>query len=65
VVPQKEDIYLVRSERMFISCGVIPGIIDHNGVFLEVDWAEYCHGAQVGREILLYHKTYPRFTGFS
>jgi hypothetical protein len=42
------DIYLVT---------VIPGISDHNGALLEVDWAEYCDGAQVGRAVPLYHKT--------
>jgi hypothetical protein len=40
------DIYLVRPENFFISCRVVPGISDHNGVLIEVDWAEYCHGAQ-------------------
>jgi hypothetical protein len=51
------DIYLVRSESSFISCRVVLGISDHNGVLLEVDWAEYHHGAKGAREIPLYHKT--------
>jgi hypothetical protein len=60
------DIYLVRPDRLFISCKVVPGINDHNGVLLEVDWAEYSHEAKVGRETPLYHKTdTPRFTGLS
>jgi hypothetical protein len=31
------DIYLLRPESLFISCCVVPGISDHNGVLLEVD----------------------------
>jgi hypothetical protein len=50
-------ICLVRPEGLFISCRVVPGITDHNGALLQVDWAEYYHGAQVGREIPLCHKT--------
>jgi hypothetical protein len=51
------DIYLVRLESSIISRRVVSGISDHNGILIEVDWAEYCHEAQVGRDIPSYHKT--------
>jgi hypothetical protein len=50
------DNYLLRPERSFISGSVIPGISDHNGVLLEVDWDENRHGAQVEKILPLYHK---------
>jgi hypothetical protein len=51
------DIYLLRPEGSFISCRVVPGISDHNGVLLEVDLDENGHGAEVERIVPLYHKT--------
>ena len=30
------DIYLIRPESSLISCNILPGINDHNGVLLEV-----------------------------
>jgi hypothetical protein len=41
----------------FISCCVVPGNSDHNGVLLEVDWVENRHGTQVERIVSLYRKT--------
>jgi hypothetical protein len=51
------DIYLLRPESSFISCRVVPGLGDHNGVLLEVDWDENRHGSQVERIVPLYHRT--------
>ena len=31
------DIYLLRPECSLISCNILPGISDHNGVLLEVE----------------------------
>ena len=36
------DIYLLRPESSFISCNIMPGISDHNGVLLDVEWDENC-----------------------
>ena len=35
------DIYLLRPESLFTSCNILPGIIDHNGVLLEVEWMKF------------------------
>jgi hypothetical protein len=51
------DIYLLRPESSFISWGVVPGISDHKGVLLEVEWEENRQGPQVGRIVPQYHKT--------
>jgi hypothetical protein len=51
------DIYLLGFESLFISCSVVLGIDNHNGVLLEVDWDENRHGAQTERIVPLYHKT--------
>jgi hypothetical protein len=48
---------LLRPESSFISCCGVPGISDHNGVLLEVDWDENRHGAQAERILPLYHIT--------
>jgi len=32
------DIYLLRPECSLISCNILPGIIGHNGLLLEVQW---------------------------
>jgi hypothetical protein len=51
------DTYLLRPESSFISYSVGPGISDHNGVLLEVDWDETSHGEQDERIVPLYHKS--------
>jgi hypothetical protein len=51
------DIYLLRPESSLISCSVVPGISDHKGVLLEVEWEENTQGPQVGRIVPQYHKT--------
>jgi hypothetical protein len=51
------DIYLLRPESSFIYCNIVPGISDHNGVLLEVEWYEKCRESQVERSVLVYHKT--------
>jgi hypothetical protein len=51
------DIYLIRPESLYISCDVVPGISDHNGVLLEVEWDEHRNGSQALRVVPLYHKT--------
>jgi hypothetical protein len=32
------DIHLLRPESLLISCNILPGISDHNGVLFEVEW---------------------------
>ena len=51
------DIYLLRPESLFTSCNILPGIIDHNGVLLEVEWDEICLELKVERIVVVYHKT--------
>ena len=51
------DIYLLRPEDSFISCNIAPGISDHDGVSLEVEWDEICRETKVERIVLFYHKT--------
>jgi len=34
------DIFLPKPENSLISCNILPGISDHNGVLLEVEWDE-------------------------
>jgi hypothetical protein len=51
------DIYLLKPESSFISCRVVPGISDHNGVLLEAVWAENRHRVQDETIVPLYHKT--------
>jgi hypothetical protein len=51
------DVYLLRPESLFITCSIVRGISDHKGILLEVDWDDNRQGAQVGRIVLLYHKT--------
>jgi hypothetical protein len=36
------DIYLIKPESLLISCNVLSGISDHNGVLLEVEWDVIC-----------------------
>jgi hypothetical protein len=50
------DVYLVRPEKLVISCSIIQGVSDHHGVLLEVEWEEiYCR-PQLERLVLVYHK---------
>jgi hypothetical protein len=51
------DIYILRPESSIISCNFVPGISDHNGVLLEVEWHEKCREPQVERTVQVYHKT--------
>jgi hypothetical protein len=59
--PKKGDamlgIYLLRPESSLISCNIVPGISDHNGVLLEIEWDENCREPQVERTVPVYHKT--------
>ena len=36
------DICLLRPESSIISCNILPGISEDNGVLLEVEWDEIC-----------------------
>ena len=40
-----------------VSCSVLPGISDHNGVLLEVEWDEICREPRNERKVPVYHKT--------
>jgi len=51
------DIYLLRPGSSLISCYILPGISDHNGVLLYVEWDEICLGPKVERIVPVYHKT--------
>jgi hypothetical protein len=51
------DISLLKPESSFTSCNIVPGISDHNGVLLEVEWYEKCREPQVERSVPVYHKT--------
>ena len=51
------DIYLLRPECSLISSNILPGISDHNGVLLEVEWDEICWEPKVERLVSVYHKT--------
>ena len=51
------DIYLFRPECSLISCNILPGISDHNGVLLEVEWDEICREPRSERQVPMYHKT--------
>ena len=51
------DIYLLRPESLLISCNVLPGISNHNGVLLLVEWNEIWREPEVERIVPLYHKT--------
>ena len=42
---------------MLISCNVLPGISDHDGVLLEVEWSDKCRDDNAGRIVPMYHKT--------
>jgi hypothetical protein len=51
------DIYLIKPESSLISCNILSGISDHDGVLLEVEWDVICREPQVERIVPLYHKT--------
>jgi hypothetical protein len=51
------DIYLLKPESSLISRNIVPGISDHNGVLLQVEWYEKCREPQVERTVQVYHKT--------
>ena len=51
------DIYLLRPGNALISCNVLPGISDHEGVLLEVQWSDKCRDDNAGRIVPMYHKT--------
>jgi hypothetical protein len=51
------DLYLLRPECLLISCNILSGISDHNGVLLEVEWVEICREPEVERIVPMYHKT--------
>ena len=51
------DVYLLRPESSLVSCNILPGISEHNGVLLEVEWDENCREPKVERIVPVYHKT--------
>ena len=51
------DIYLLRPECSLVSCNTLPGISDHNGVLLEVEWNETCRQPRAEKQVPVYHKT--------
>jgi hypothetical protein len=51
------DIYLIKPKSSLISCNILSGISNHNGVLLEVEWDVICREPQVERIVPLYHKT--------
>jgi hypothetical protein len=50
------DIFLLRPEGWLISCNILPGISDHTGVLLEVEWDEIFWEPEVERIVPVYHK---------
>ena len=50
-------IHLLRPESSLISCNILPGISDHNGVLLEVEWDKISREPKVERIFSVYHKT--------
>jgi hypothetical protein len=51
------DIYLLRQVSSLISCTIVPGISDHNGVLLEVEWGANYREPRIERIVPVYHKT--------
>ena len=51
------DVYLLRPGYALFSCNVLPGISDHEGVLLEVEWSDKCRDDNAGRIVPMYHKT--------
>jgi hypothetical protein len=52
------DIYLLRPGSSLLCCKILPGINEHNGVLLEVEWEEICREPEAERIVPLYHRTY-------
>jgi hypothetical protein len=50
------DKYLLRPETSLISCNIFPGISDHNGVLMEVEW-DIFREPKIERTVPVYHKT--------
>jgi hypothetical protein len=50
-------IYHLRPESSLISCIILPGISDHNGVSLDTEWDEICWEPKVETIVQFYHKT--------
>jgi hypothetical protein len=50
-------IYFLRSENSHISCNILLGISDHNGVLLEIERDEICRKTKIARIVSVYHKT--------
>jgi hypothetical protein len=59
------DIYLLRPESSFISCNIAPGISDHNGVLLEVEWYEKCRESQIENQSRCTKRQIFRLAGLS
>ena len=51
------DIYLLRLGNVLISCNILPGISNHEGVLLEVEWSDKCRDDNAARIVPMYHKT--------
>ena len=51
------DIFLPRPECSLISCNILPGISDHNGVLLEVKGDEIGRESRAERQVPMFHKT--------
>jgi hypothetical protein len=50
-------IYLLRLESSLMSCNILPGISEHNGVSWDTEWDEICWEAKVETIVPFYHKT--------
>jgi len=59
------DMYLLRPEISLISCNIFPGISDHDGVLLEVEWDEICRETKVEIIFPVYHETNVRLASVS
>jgi len=51
------EIYLLRPECSLVSCNILHGISDHNGVLLEVEWDGNCREPRTESQDPVYHKT--------
>ena len=51
------NIYLIRSESSLISCNNLLGISGHNGILLEIGWAEIFRLTKFEKIFPLYKKT--------
>ena len=50
------NIFLLRPECSLISSNILPGISEHNGVLLEVEWEEICREPRAERQVPMYQK---------